>query len=46
MFDIGGLTIIAIPYKTFKEKIKLTKEYSRNYYIEDLNGVLYMESKQ
>ena len=45
MFDMEGLTIIAISYKTFKEKIKLTKEYSRNYYIEDLGGVLYMESR-
>lgn len=37
--------IIAIPYKTFKQKIKLTKKYIKNYRIEDLEGVLYMEKR-
>lgn len=36
---------IAIPYKSFKHKIKLTKKYIKLYTIEDLGGVLYMERR-
>jgi len=42
---IRGVKIIAIPYKTFKQKIRITKEYSKRYKIEDLGGILYMERK-
>lgn len=37
--------IVAIPYKTFKEKIRATKENEKKYSITDLGGVLYMERK-
>lgn len=36
---------IAIPYKNFKQKIRLTKKYIKLYTIEDLGGVLYMERR-
>lgn len=39
------ITILGIPYKNFKEKIRLTKEYKNKYFITDLGGVLYMERK-
>lgn len=39
------VTILGIPYSTFKEKIKLTKKYLKKYNITDLGGVLYMEKK-
>lgn len=42
---IRGVKIIAIPYKTFKQRIRVTKEYERRYKIEDLGGVLYMERR-
>ncbi|MCI1800181.1 flavoprotein [Clostridium sp.] len=42
--------IIVVPYKNFKEKIRITKRFERKYHIEDLAedavcGVLYMERK-
>jgi len=45
-----AMVIMAVPYKNFKEKIKITKEYSGMYRIEDLNmystrGILYMERR-
>lgn len=41
----GGPLILAIPYKNFRHKIRLTKRYLENYKIEDLGGVLYMEKR-
>ncbi|MCT8978294.1 flavoprotein [Clostridium sp. CX1] len=41
----GKPKVIAIPYKSFKEKIRLTKRYTKYYFIEDLGGVLYMERR-
>lgn len=43
--------ILAIPYWSFKEKIRITKMFERKYHIEDLAkdamcGVLYMERKE
>lgn len=43
---IKGVKIVALPYKTFKERIRLTKQYEKKYKIEDLGGVLYMERKE
>ncbi|MCH3962671.1 MAG: flavoprotein [Clostridium sp.] len=45
------MVIMAVPYKNFKEKIKITKEYGGMYHIEDLNmystrGILYMERRE
>lgn len=40
-----GISVIAIPYKNFKHKIKLTKKFINKYKIEDLGGVLYMERR-
>ncbi|EDS77343.1 hypothetical protein CBC_A0793 [Clostridium botulinum C str. Eklund] len=40
------IKVIAIPYRTFKEKIKLTKRFRNGYRIQDLGGVLYMERKR
>lgn len=45
MIWIRGVKIIAIPYNTFKQRIRVTKEYERRYKIEDLGGVLYMERR-
>lgn len=35
--------IEVIPYKTFKQKIKITKSLTGNYIIEDLGNLLYIE---
>lgn len=45
------IEIIVIPYKRFKEKIKITKRLERKYHIEDIttdgiHGILYMERKR
>lgn len=44
-----GPNIMAIPYKNFKERMRITKLYLDKYKIEDfgngLNGILYMELK-
>lgn len=37
--------IVAIPYKNFKHKIRLTKKYLGKYKVEDLGNVLYMEKR-
>lgn len=39
------ITILGIPYRTFKEKISITKMYLKEYKIQDLGGVLYLERK-
>lgn len=41
-FEYSKRCIIAIPYKTFKEKTRIVKEF-RKCKIEDLNGTLYIE---
>ncbi|EJO5347161.1 hypothetical protein NRP93_001234 [Clostridium botulinum] len=38
----GKVKVIVLPYKTFKERIRLTKYYYKNYKIENMNGYLYM----
>ncbi|MGJ0908875.1 hypothetical protein [Clostridium botulinum] len=38
----GKVKVIVLPYKTFKERIRLTKRYERDYSIENMNGFLYM----
>lgn len=45
------MVILAVPYKNFKEKIQITKEYGGMYHIEDLTmdssrGILYMERRE
>jgi hypothetical protein len=35
-----------IPYKNFKERIRLTKKYLKNYYIENLDGYLYLVRRE
>ena len=39
---LGKPCVLAIPYKNFKHKIRLTKKYLKEYNIQDLGGVLYM----
>lgn len=39
-------TVLIIPYKNFKHRIKLTKRFERDYYIENLDGYLYMVRRQ
>lgn len=39
------VTILGIPYRNFKHRIQLTKKYIKNYKIQDLGGVLYLEKK-
>lgn len=41
----GEPIAMALPYRSFKERIRLTKKYIRIYTIEDLGGVLYMERR-
>jgi len=43
---LGKPKVLAIPYKSFKKKIRLTKRYSRRYKIQDLGGILYMTEKE
>lgn len=43
--------IAAVPYKNFKEKIRITKKFGEKYHIEDFSmdsvrGVLYMERRK
>ena len=43
--------IIALPYRNFKQKIRITKKFERIYHIEDLSmdstvGILYMERRE
>lgn len=40
------INILAIPYKNFKHRIKLTKRFLNRYMIQDLGGVLYMERRE
>lgn len=46
--QITGAKIMAIPYRSFKQKISIMKKYQDKYYIENLDivegksGVLYM----
>ena len=42
----GTPSIIAIPYKNFKHKIKITKKYLKDYMIQDLGGVLYLTERE
>lgn len=37
--------ILAIPYKGFKERVRLVAEYCKDYRIEVLEDILYMERK-
>ena len=39
---MGKLVAVVIPYKTFKERIRLTKRYEKYYVIENIDGYLYM----
>lgn len=41
----GEPIAMALPYRSFKERIRLTKKYIKLYTIEDLGGVLYMERR-
>ena len=43
--------IIALPYRNFKQKIRITKKFEKTYHIEDLAmdstvGILYMERRK
>ncbi|AUM99611.1 hypothetical protein [Clostridium botulinum] len=38
----GKVKVIVLPYKTFKERIRLTKRYEKYYVIENMSGFLYM----
>lgn len=42
----GKVKIIVLPYKTFKERIRLTKRYEKYYVIENLGQFLYMVRKE
>lgn len=42
----GEPMAMALPYKSFKQKIALTNKYLKKYRIEDLNGFLYMERRR
>ncbi|MCR1933547.1 hypothetical protein NSA27_02370 [Clostridium tepidum] len=38
----GKVKVIVLPYKTFKERIRLTKRYKKDYVIKNMGGFLYM----
>lgn len=38
----GKVKALVLPCKTFKERIRLTKRYERDYIIENLGQFLYM----
>ncbi|APH22267.1 TPA: hypothetical protein ACXDAY_001142 [Clostridium botulinum] len=38
----GEVKVMVLPYKTFKERIRLTKKHERDYIIENLGQFLYM----
>ncbi|MBY6756401.1 hypothetical protein HYH82_03595 [Clostridium botulinum] len=38
----GKVKVMVLPYKTFKERIRLTKRYEKDYKIENLGQFLYM----
>lgn len=40
-----GIEVIAIPYRNFKHKIRITKRFLKDYKIQDLGGILYMERR-
>jgi hypothetical protein len=40
-----GMTILGIPYKTFKEKITIVKQYIRVGRVEILKDIVYVEIK-
>lgn len=42
---MGRTVAMIIPYKTFKERIRLTNEYLDTYYVENWDGVLYLRKK-
>jgi len=44
--NIKMVKVVAIPYRTFKERIRITKQYEKKYNIVDLGRVLYMERKE
>lgn len=48
-----SVKVIGLPYRNFKEKIRITKHFEKKYHIEDLQvetngqrGLLYMERKR
>ncbi|WP_369702527.1 hypothetical protein [Clostridium moutaii] len=51
MGGFRGAKIMALPYWSFKEKIRIVKKHEKYYHIEDfgrdgLTGILYMERKR
>ncbi|WP_446897452.1 hypothetical protein ACSVC9_10540 [Clostridium sp. LBM24168] len=50
MLEKTQIKIIAVPYKNFRQKVRIIKKFEKRYHIEDLAGdaaygVLYMERK-
>jgi hypothetical protein len=43
---MGELVAIVIPCKTFKERIRLTKQHIGEYYIENMDNYLYMVKRK
>lgn len=51
MLEKTQIKIIAVPYKNFRQKVRIIKKFEKRYHIEDLAGdaaygVLYMERKE
>lgn len=36
------IRVLVLPYKNFKQRIRFTKMYEKNYKIENMDGYLYM----
>lgn len=43
---VGELVAVTVPYRSFKEKIRIVKKNERNFKITDLEGILYMEVRE
>jgi len=39
---MGKVQAMVLPYKNFKHRILLTEKYKNDYYIENMDGYLYM----
>lgn len=39
---MGEVKVLAIPYKDFRHRIKLTKDYIHDFYIENMDGYLFL----
>lgn len=39
---MGEIKVLVVPYRNFKERIKQTKRFNKDYYVENMEGYLYL----